>query len=311
MELSPRQSGRPDHESRQCGLCDDLGWRASVACVPSRRYFRRPRSARTCNGSPASHCSAKSSATSRSLPIAYRQRARTGKTTYIEAAVFALGDYAMAAEPTLLWPNATRRTRPGSWTSSESASFHHRKRAGPPPRHRPAEMVDRRRHHQGAADAAGLLLLPSRHTCCCWPPTTYPASTTTPPPSGGVSASSRSPWKSLTTTVTNTWGTSCAPKLTRCSPGSSTAGATTGRAALGRRGRRTPPTGYQGRVRRGRPVHRGAVRDRHPRVVGYHQRVARAVGVLGRKREAAADEQHRFWSRPRCEGLSGRPEGTR
>ena len=73
----------------------------TVGRVPGTGAAGPGTSATTCSGSAGCRFSGRSTATSRSRPITTGSGAN-GKTTFIEAMSFPLGDYAMTAEPTLL-----------------------------------------------------------------------------------------------------------------------------------------------------------------------------------------------------------------
>ena len=83
-----------------------------------------------------------------------------GKTTFIEAMSFALGDYAATAEPTLLMAKRgdAHPTGVADLLGRRFVSVV-RNRARAPVRHRAAQVADRRRHPQGPLHAAGLLLV--------------------------------------------------------------------------------------------------------------------------------------------------------
>ena len=94
-------------------------------------------------------------------PIAYGAGAN-GKTTFVEATCFAIGDYAMVAEPTLLMAKRGEAHPTGvadllgkrfvsTAETLKGARFDHRA----------AQAAHRRRHPEGAVDAAGLLRLPA------------------------------------------------------------------------------------------------------------------------------------------------------
>ena len=165
MELRPARPGRPDLQDRQRRLPSRhqrhrSGRRSSGKCCPTTRF------AAICNGSPGCRYSEKSTATSR------LRRSRTvaganGKTTFIEAVCFAMGDYAMTAEPTLLMSKRGEAHPTGVAdllgkrlvTTTETEQ-------GAPVRHRAAEAA-----HAAATPSrpagCGRISSSSRRATCC------------------------------------------------------------------------------------------------------------------------------------------------
>ena len=115
-------------------------------------------------------------------------RGANGKTTYIEAVMFALGDYAVAADPDLLMARTAKSIPPGAPTCSAGAwSSHRRDQAGPQVRPGAAQATHWRGHHQSAVHAAGLLQLQAVASAADGHQPSARRSTTPPRPYGGGS----------------------------------------------------------------------------------------------------------------------------